>query len=41
MSIGFDFRIVYKVYDDQLLVLIVGVVRRNERTYRDPSRLFS
>ena len=35
-----DFRIVYKVYDDERLVLIGTVLRRNERTYRDPSRLF-
>jgi mRNA interferase RelE/StbE len=35
-----DFRIVYKVYDDERLVLIGGVRRRNERTYRDPSALF-
>jgi mRNA interferase RelE/StbE len=35
-----NFRIVYKVYDDECLVLIGGVRRRNERTYRDVSNLF-
>ena len=35
-----NFRIVYKVYDDERLVLIGGVLRRNERTYRDVSGLF-
>ena len=35
-----DFRIIYKVYDEEKLVLIGGVRRRNERTYRDPSSLF-
>jgi mRNA interferase RelE/StbE len=35
-----DFRIVYKVYDDERLVLVGGVRRRNERTYRDVSSLF-
>jgi mRNA interferase RelE/StbE len=35
-----NFRIVYRVYDDEGLVLIGGVVRRNERTYRDVSGLF-
>jgi mRNA interferase RelE/StbE len=35
-----NFRIVYKVYDDERLVLVGGIMRRNERTYRDVSRLF-
>jgi mRNA interferase RelE/StbE len=35
-----NFRIVYKVYDDERVVLIGGVLRRNERTYRDPDALF-
>lgn len=29
-----DFRVVYEVYDDRSLVLIIKVDRRRERTYR-------
>ena len=35
-----DFRIVYKVFGSERIVLIGGVIRRNERTYRDPSAMF-
>jgi mRNA interferase RelE/StbE len=35
-----NFRIIYRVYDDENLVLVGGVKRRNEQTYRDVSGLF-
>ena len=35
-----DYRIVYKVYDDEMLVLIGRVVRRGEDTYKDVDELF-
>jgi mRNA interferase RelE/StbE len=35
-----EYRIVYKVYEDELLVLIGRVVRRGENTYKDIGNLF-
>ncbi len=35
-----DYRIIYKVFDDEKLVLIGRIVRRGEDTYRDVDELF-
>ena len=36
-----DWRIIYRVYDDERYVRVGGVRRRNERTYKGIDRLFS
>jgi len=35
-----QYRVIYKVLDDEQLVLIGRVIRRGEATYRDVSQLF-
>ncbi len=35
-----NYRIIYKVYDEQKLVLIGRIVRRSESTYREIGTLF-
>jgi mRNA interferase RelE/StbE len=35
-----DWRIIYRIYDDQRYVLIGAARRRNERTYKGIERLF-
>ena len=35
-----DYRVIYKVFDKEQLVIIGRVVRRSERTYRDVRNLF-
>ena len=35
-----DYRVIYKVFDAEQLVIIGRVVRRSERTYRDVRDLF-
>ena len=35
-----NYRVIYKVYDDQNLILIGRVVRRSESTYRQIDKLF-
>jgi mRNA interferase RelE/StbE len=35
-----DWRIIYRIYDDERYVLIGGARRRNERTYKGIDRLF-
>ncbi len=36
-----DYRVIYKVYDEQQLILIGRVVRRGESTYRGIGSLFN
>jgi mRNA interferase RelE/StbE len=35
-----DYRVIYKVLDEERIILIGRVVRRSESTYRDLRRLF-
>ncbi|HDN80256.1 MAG: type II toxin-antitoxin system RelE/ParE family toxin [Chloroflexi bacterium] len=35
-----DYRVIYKVFDEEKLVLIGRVVRRSEKTYRGVKELF-
>lgn len=35
-----NYRVIYKVYEDEQLVLIGRIVRRSESTYRDIGSLF-
>ncbi|MFB0534812.1 MAG: type II toxin-antitoxin system RelE/ParE family toxin [Anaerolineae bacterium] len=35
-----DYRVIYKVLDEERIVLIGRIVRRSESTYRDLRRLF-
>lgn len=36
-----DWRVIYKVVDSEVRIIIGGVRRRNERTYKDTSALFN
>jgi mRNA interferase RelE/StbE len=35
-----NWRIIYRIYDSERLILVGAVRRRNERTYREVERLF-
>ena len=35
-----DYRVIYKVLDEERIILIGRIVRRSEGTYRDLRRLF-
>ena len=36
-----DWRVIYKILDSEARIIIGGVRRRNERTYKDTSALFN